>query len=261
MLHRNPLHEAIFERFLSDRRAKHGDLAMTGPTPAPAPAPTPAPTPSPAPAPNPTDPPTSPTDPPRTFTQDQLTGIVGRETQQARDAAQRALLQELGVDNLDAAKAALQAAETARQAQLSEAQRAQEAAQQAQAKAQADQQTAAQLARQYQIDSALLRAGIVPDGTPESEQRLTTIRRMVELPAGDVTPEVANAAVTTLRTMFPALFTGTPTPPPPPPPPSDPKGRPPAPKVGDSAYERGMQRARAGAGPGDDAPKITPIGR
>lgn len=255
----HPQHQAIFERFLSERRAKHGDLVMTAPTP---PAPGPAPTPPPAPAPNPTDPPPNPADPPRTFTQDQLTGIVSRETQQARDAAQRALFQELGVDNLEAAKAAIQAAETARQAQLSDAQKAQEQAQREQQTAQQQQAAAQALIRQSHVEVALARAGIVSDGTDEGNQRVDAIRRMVQLPDGEVTPEVATTAVAGVRTLFPALFTGTPTPPAPPAPPSDPRGKPPAPTPGDSAYERGMQRARAVAGgAGDNGPKITPVGR
>lgn len=249
----NPDHQAIFDGFLARRRAQHPGMTMTLPTP---PAPTP---PAPAPAP-PATPPAPPVED-RSFTQDQLTGIVTRETAQARAAAQTALLQELGFDSADAAKAALQAAEAARQAQLSEAQRAQEAAATAAATAQQANATAQALGQQYQVDLALLRVGVIPDGTPEGDKKIAGIRRLVNVPAGADAAAIT-AAVEQAKTLYPALFTtGTPpVPPQPPAPGSDPKGRPPAPVVGDSAYERGMQRAQSRGTAGADGPKIVPVG-
>lgn len=250
-----PDHQAFLDRTFAARRAQHPGMTMTLPTP---PAPTP---PAPAPAPTPPTLPAPPADD-RTFTQDQLTGIVGRETAQARAAAQAALLQELGFENADAAKAALQAAEAARQAQLTEAQRAQEAATQAATQAQQERAQAAQLGQQYQVDLALLRVGIVPDGTPEGDERVAGIRRLVDVPAGADAAAIATA-VGKAQTLYPALFTPGTTPPVPPVPPapnSDPAGRPPASKVGDSAYERGMARAKGRNGGAEDGPKIVPAG-
>lgn len=107
--------------------------------------------------------PTTPTagDPKVTFSPEQqeaLNKMFGERAEQARRARETELLKELGVDNLDAAKAALKAADEARKAQMTDLEKAQTTAKAWEAKA-ADAQ-AKQQEVLLQLQDAKLRTAI-----------------------------------------------------------------------------------------------------
>lgn len=111
------------------------------------------------------DPPPQDDDPKITLTQKQLDAMFKPRTDEAAKKAQAALLEQLGVDDLDTAKAALDAAKKAEEAQLSELEKAQKATDAANAerdriKAEAD-EALAQARRQ------LLQAAVIAEASKQ----------------------------------------------------------------------------------------------
>lgn len=209
--------------------------------PAPATPPVPATPPAPAtPPPTPTPPATPPATGEATFTQKQVNAIAAREKNDARAA----LLSELGVDSLDAAKTILDAQRAKEDEAKTEAQRLLEQAQQREAAATAAAAQAAAQLRDANIVSALTHAGITdPDTRTE----------LIPLVTAKVSDEVdAAAAVELVKQKLPQLFqapaSNTP------PPSGDVRNGNPPPPAGDGgAWARGVARAeetakRAGVG-------------
>lgn len=197
---------------------------------------------------------TTPTPPqPPALSQDEVNRIAAREKDAGKRAERQALLEALGVKNLDEARAQLQAARDAEDANKSEMQKAIE---KAQAEATAAQQLASTLAaerRDLACERALLHAGIADD-----KQRTALVSLVAREVDADASADVVAAAVETVKATFPQLFTpptqGNPTPPPS----GEPAGggAPPAPRIAD-ARERG--RLRAQKVNGDNATSFDPI--
>lgn len=119
---------------------------------------------------NPVDPPV--TEPAKkegeqvTFTQDQLDGIIAGRAKQASSKATADLLEELGVEDIKAAKTLLSEAATARQAQMTELEKAQEEIKQAkdaQTQAEAAAQEREALANERLMQSAVIAEASKPD--------------------------------------------------------------------------------------------------
>lgn len=191
--------------------------------------------------PPPSDPPADPpkVDLPKSFTQAEVNAIATREAQAAERTAQTKLLQSLGFDTPEAAKAAVDAARAAEDAGKTEVQRQQEAAAAAKTAADNDRQAAASERFEAKLERNFAKAGVDVDSPS-----FARIRRMVTL---DTSADAAaiQAEIDTIKTDFPALF-GTAGGTPPPAPGSDPHGRPPATPPGSkTAMERGRERAKA----------------
>lgn len=176
----------------------------------------------PAPPAPPTDP---PKDPPKAFTQDDITRIATREKAEGRQAGINEILKDLGVTDLEEGKALLKRMRDAEDAQKTQAQKDAEKAAADKLEAEAIKAEAAKDRMIAQVERALLRAG-VPDAKLEKVVRFIDVE-----PGADATK--ITEAVEAVKKDFPELFTGG-TPPDPaknPPKPSDPGGppRPPAP--------------------------------
>ena len=136
------------------------------------------------------------------FTQDDLDRVAGEARKDGRTVAERELLKNLGVPDLDTAKASLEAARTAEDEKKTELQRVQEEA----ARLRDEAETAKAEARQSRIGSALelaLRdAGINPE-------RAGSALRLVDLSKLDVDGQVVKGldeAVKELKTQSPEWF-------------------------------------------------------
>jgi len=112
----------------------------------------------------PAAPPAPPAPPPsdRTFTQADLDKIAGESRDSGRKAAEKALLDALGVTDVEAAKTALAAAKAAEDAQKTELQRATEERDRLKAEAERAQALAATTLAGAKIEGALRDAGINP---------------------------------------------------------------------------------------------------
>lgn len=210
------------------------------PTPPP-----PSPPPPPAPESPPPNPPTPPPAPPRTFSQDEVNAIATREAQAAERTAQQKLFQSLGLENADQLKELVERQRKADDAGKSELQKQQDAATAERKAAEAEKVAAAVERFDARVERAFASVGAVSDGTPESDARLSRIRRMITV---DQTADYAavKADVDAIRTEFPALFGEPGGTPPPGSPPSDPKGKPPpTPPGSKSALQRGLDRGKA----------------
>jgi hypothetical protein len=170
------------------------------------------------------------------LSQDEVNRIAAREKESGKRAGMQSVLETLGVADVKEAKAVIEAARAAEDANKSEMQKAID---KAQAETTRAQQTTTELQQERQslaAERALLRAGILSD-----EQ----VAELVPLVTAKVSESVdAAAAVEQLKVTFPQLFT-VPTNAVPPPPSGEPAsgGTPPAPRIAD-ARERGRERAR-----------------
>lgn len=172
-------------------------------------------------------------DEPRTFTQEEVTRMMAREKSQGREAAERALSEELGV-SLDDAKSIIKAARDAEEAAKSEAQREKEAAEAARREAEAEKAAAARERHDLKVERML---GIA------DEAKAARVRKMLTVEAGASDDDI-QADIDSLKADFPELFTtgesggGKRKPPS-----SSPPGTPPPPKPSEDAFSRGKERA------------------
>lgn len=192
--------------------------------------------------PPPADPPVvDPPAAPKTFTQDEVDRIVGREKAAATRAAEQKLATDLGVP-LAEAKQILADQQAAQQAAMTEADRKLAQAASETAAAAASTAAAAAATRQANITVALARAGITS----------ARVASLVDLELADGTADEAGigAAIEAIKADTPALFApaapaaGTTTPPPPN---GDPRGKPPAggPGTVDQIAQRNTARLAA----------------
>lgn len=140
--------------------------------------------------------------PPETLqlTQDRLTRLLASEKDQGRRAAQRELLEQLGVETLDQAKAVLQREKEAEDARKTEAERLAEQARQDRAQAQADREAA----RQELLDSRV-RAALIASGVEDGED-LGDLVGLVKATSDDDSGTIREK-VDALRQRRPGLFT------------------------------------------------------
>jgi hypothetical protein len=134
----------------------------------------------------------------RTFTQDEMNQTVGEAKRRARETAQADLLKTLGVDDPEAAKALIAAAKAAEEKNATELDKASKARTEAETKAQAAEQTAAQLLLTNAIEKALIREGL----SVEAAERA---RKLVEVDKPD--PDDIKAAIASLKKDMPSIFT------------------------------------------------------
>lgn len=180
--------------------------------------------------PDPKDPPKPPVDPPKpkdlpepkTFTQEEVTAIATREKSEGRAAAIKQLMTDLGITDVEEAKALLAAAKEAEQAKKTEAEKAAEAA----AKAEKDAKKATAEAAMERLTARIERK-LISNGVPfEDEKKLTRLRDMIKLEP-DADDDAVKAAVDDLKKEMPELFQAkTTTPKPKGPPGSNPGGPP-----------------------------------
>lgn len=199
----------------------------------------------------PTDPPadpSAPNDPPadppaaKTFTQEQVTAMLAAEKAQGQRAAERTMLEGLGVTDAAEAKRILDAHREAERQRLSDTERAKQDADAAKARADADRAAAAAERRAAAIERQLVRAGLqLPENADEAEKALAKAVRLVEL-EGEPTPDAVKAAVDDVKAQFAPLFTpatdaGRPTG-------GDPNGRGQRPNGAPTGVAAGRERAR-----------------
>lgn len=101
-----------------------------------------------------------------TFTQADLDAIAGRTRAEARQAAEKEILQALGVDNVDAARAAVEAARAAEDAQKTEVQRLTDERDRLAKEAEEARASANATFAMTRVEGALRDAGIKPDRIP-----------------------------------------------------------------------------------------------
>lgn len=142
------------------------------------------------------------------FTQADLNRLDKKARTQAGKAARAAVLEELGVDNLDDAKAVIAAKAAQDEADKTAVQKAEEARQAAEAQA----AEAVERARTAQLESAIVRAlGRVSEDTPavraDSQDGALSLAMLAAADIeGDDIAEVAAEAVAAVRESTPALF-------------------------------------------------------
>lgn len=138
------------------------------------------------------------------FTQADLNRLLAREKSDGKRVAQAEFLQSLGVNNLDEAKAVLEAAREAEAKNLSEAEKAKKEAETARSNADREAQEALTIKQAAMVERALLRAGIGIDDKDGDEQ-LELVARMVVVEP-DATQDQVNEAVADLKKKMPQLF-------------------------------------------------------
>lgn len=149
------------------------------------------------PEPTPPTPPPPPTPEPAKFTQAELDRIAAREKAEGRTAGERALLEGLGVKDLDELKSVLAAKKAADEAQLSEAQLATKKAEDRETAATAREAAANERTLNATKIMALAEAGVTP-------KRLSAAQRLMDLTEDD--PAKAKEAAEKLKTEFPEFF-------------------------------------------------------
>jgi hypothetical protein len=178
-----------------------------------------------------------------------VNAIATREKAEGREAAVKAITEQLGYPP-EEAKKILDAAKDAENALLSEAQKAAAKAAEDQTKANDDLALARRIARDAALTVALTAHGVVPELDDKGNMTGRAARIVKLLEVGDDADAVAmTAAIEKLKTEEPALFTGAPTPTPPPggpkPPDGNPPGNPPPAPAPTDAIARGAERAKA----------------
>lgn len=151
-------------------------------------------------------------DPPRTFTQAEVTAIATREKNEGRAAAERAVAEQLGCTP-EEAKGIIEAHRKAETEAMSEAERREAAAAERERQAEAREAAALQTVHDTRVERELLRHGASltqREGESEADAtaRFDRLRRMVSVGA-DADEAAVKADVATLKTQFPALFDGT----------------------------------------------------
>lgn len=180
-----------------------------------------------------------PDDPPepKSFTQEDVDRMVGQARVEARRAAERELVDQLGITPAEA-KAKLDELAKLDEARKDEATKAREAAERAEAA-----RVAAEAERDQARAEALATAALTAAGVQAAN--LTHALRLVDIVAGD-DAEAAKAKAEALKASVPAFFTPAPAVPPrpgaTPPAPATPPGTPPAPGAIDPAREAARQR-------------------
>lgn len=203
------------------------------------------------PAPAPPAPPVEQTPPPeKMLSQSEVNRIAAREKDEGKAAALKEVQESLGVD-LDTAKQILKEHNERTESQKTEAEKARAAADKEKEQAAAERAAATAELHQARVDRAFLAAGV------SDEAKIAKFGKLLDVAEG-ATPDDIKAAVEHLKTDMPELFSSTVTPPKAPPAPSsDPKGGPPAPKVNEDAYERGLRLARERGNQGNSYPDKT----
>lgn len=135
----------------------------------------------------------------KTFTQEDITRIATREKQEGRTAATAELLKQLGVDNLEDAKAALKRHRDAEDATKTEAQRLADKAAKDSSEAAIARAEAAQERMAAKIERALVRSGV-------ADATLDDVAKLVSVPT-DADDATIKAAVDALKERMPMLFT------------------------------------------------------
>lgn len=146
------------------------------------------------------------------FTQADLNRLLAREKSDGKRVAQAELLTTLGVNNMDEAKAVLEAAREAEAKNLSEAEKAKKDAETAKAASDTEKAEATKVRMAAMVERALLRAGIGIDDKDGDEQLELVARMIVVEP--EATQDQVNEAVADLKKKMPQLFetTGKPDP-------------------------------------------------
>ena len=210
--------------------------------------------------PKPADPPTPPTppaDPPKpdeqkpdtkTMTQAELDQMGKRERAAGRTAQEKAMLERLGVENIDEAERVLKAFRDAETAKQSEAERAKADADAARAKADKAEADAKALVRKTAVDRGLIRAKVSDDVIDDAAALVE--RELAD--TADPDDDAIATAVEAVKKRVPALFESAGDPAangdPKKPPASNPGGTPPAPKGGGSKLADAIERGKAAAG-------------
>lgn len=192
-------------------------------------------------------------DPPKdgngnTISQAEMRRIAAREKAEGKQAAERAIADQLGV-SIEEAKRIITAAKADEDKQKTEAQRAKEAADSEKAAAEKDKQDAKLERHQASVERALIRA--LPNDLDDDalDKRVARLSKLIEVEVG-ADADTIKAAVTQLKTEMPELFPTTGTGPrggan------GDPKGGPPKDKPkSEDAYSRGLERAKGTASSG-----------
>lgn len=160
----------------------------------------------------------------REWTVGQLKKIAATEKRQGKAAGQREVLETLGVENVDAAKALIEAAREAQRKDETEAERKQREADEARRVADQEKRTAAEERRTAALERALVRRGV---GDDDLDDAVTILAKQV--PA-DADPEAIAEAADKLKERRAELFGGTTAAPPRTPagglPPGAPRSRP-----------------------------------
>lgn len=197
----------------------------------------------------PADPPAPPADPPRTFTQDEVDGLVGQRLAEDRRRRARDLEETLGMP-ADQAAQRLKDLQDAERERLTEVERREADAVARETAAIEREARAVETTRQATITGALVAEGVLDQETRADIGVL--LERHLTDDAGvrltEVTGEQVTAAVTALRERRPELFAPAGGSGPTPPPSGDPLSLPPRSGGGGSpqdATERGRNRALA----------------
>lgn len=132
------------------------------------------------------------------LSQDEVQRIAAKEKREGKRSGQRELLEALGFDSLDDAKAAVERAREADDAARDEQTRAREEAAEAKRKADAATQTASMARHEVAVIKGLLKAG----SDPETVDDLVP---MVKAEVGADADEIQDA-ISSLKEKFPALF-------------------------------------------------------
>lgn len=218
-----------------------------GPTPPVPPAPTPPDPVPPAPVP---PPPSAPPGPAKTFTQEEVNGMMAREKAEGRSAAERDIAERFGC-TLEEAKEVLDGVRAATDLQKSEAQREIDKAKKDQEDAAKRDAAAQAREREANIVISLVAHGVTIEREDDGslKGRAARIAKLLDAPA-DADAGAIATAVAKLKEDEPALFTaatptptGGPTPSLPRPPDGTPPGTPPVQPVPTDALGRGAARA------------------
>lgn len=143
--------------------------------------------------------PDTPEQKPKTFTQEDLNRVASREKKEGRAGAKREILEELGVDDLEAAKEAIAAKTQREEEQRTETEKALAKAAEAEAKAAKKEAELEQRLHDSTVKDALLEAGV-------DRKNVSRIVSMVTVEVG-ADEEAITEAVEELREDLPNLFT------------------------------------------------------
>lgn len=136
--------------------------------------------------------------PGKTFTQEELDKIVGRERGQGRKAARNELLKELGFENMEEAKGLMEQLRAAGDANLEEHERIRKAGERAQAEAKEALESAKRLKHDALVERRLLKANVDPDQTE-------MVAKLIEVELGSDAEDI-DSAIEDLMDKMPQVF-------------------------------------------------------
>lgn len=136
----------------------------------------------------------------KTYTQDEMNRIAAKEKKEGRKAAEKSLLESLGVQDADEAKAVLEQFRTQQEEAKSEIQREKEAAQRATQLAETTTREAAHERHTNRVERFLIRANV-------PVERVDRVARLVDVEVG-ADDDAIDAAIESVQKDFPELFTG-----------------------------------------------------